>query len=751
MRISNYLAIISLLLTLYAVKATAQSKQIVILQSETSNPLMGVYLKTSGGKGLAVSDDYGVIKLPDAIVPDSLYLLTSIGLKTVSILGKDLVSSGTWYMNPSVTTLNELSITGRRFTEQELSPITTLDIHTRPVINSQEVLRLIPGLFIGQHAGGGKAEQLFLRGFDVDHGTDVAISVDGMPVNMVSHAHGQGYADLHFVIPELIDRVSFTKGPYYAETGNFNTAGAVQFKTKQFLDQNFLKTEAGQFGTLRTVAGLNLLNEKQRQKGRNLVAATEISYSRGYFDAPQDFSRLNGLINYTDRLGAKNRLRILASGFSSQWDASGQIPLRSVNSGDIGFFGAIDPTEGGNTSRYNALIGIDTDLGNGQKISQQISYSRYAFELYSNFTFFLLDSVNGDQIRQKEARNLLSYKALYQKNYSISGVEMRTDAGIQIRGDQVLSNELSNTTNRSITRSRVQLGDINELNAGLHINHFAYLSSRLEACLGVRLDQFNNTYKDALQNSTQHASASQWSPSLRLNYKINPNSKIYVQAGQGFHSNDTRVVVQQRGREILPPARGADLGTQLKLGQFAYLQAALWYLWLGQEFVYVGDAGIVEPSGQTERKGVDLSLRLELSPGWFLDVDANYSHARALGQPSGKNRIPLAPVFTSIGGVTYRSKSGFGGSLRYRYFGDRPANEDNSTVAKGYFVSDLLLHYTKKRFELGVNIQNITNVKWKETQFETESRLRQETTPVSEIHFTPGTPFFARIYATLFF
>ena len=609
----------------------------------------------------------------------------------------------------------------------------------------------MPGLFIGQHAGGGKAEQLFLRGFDVDHGTDVAISVDGMPVNMVSHAHGQGYADLHFVIPELIEKVNFTKGPYYAETGNFNTAGAVQFKTKQFVDQNFVKVEGGQFGTFRAVTGLNLLNEAQRQKGKNLMVAGEASYSRGYFDASQDFSRFNGQINYSGNLGTNTRLRAQASAFTSDWDASGQIPLRAVNSGEIGYFGAIDPTEGGRTSRYNALIGLDSDLGKGQRLKQQFSYSRYAFELYSNFTFFLQDSIDGDQIRQKEDRNLLFYSAQYQNYFNLGNIELRTDIGLQVRADQVLGNELSNTTNRSFTRSRLQFGNVTEVNSGVYLNQYANLTGNLEACLGLRYDHFNNRYEDKLLATTLNASAGQWSPSLRLNYKLNSKAKIYLQGGQGFHSNDTRVVVQQRGRQVLPPARGADLGTQLKLGSSVYIQAALWYLWLDQEFVYVGDAGVVEPSGQSERKGVDLSMRVELSRGWFIDLDANYTDAKALGVPSGENRIPLAPQLTSIGGLTYRSQSGLGGTIRYRYMGDRPANEDNSVVARGYFVSDLLIYYNKKRYEVGLNVQNLTNVRWKETQFETESRLRNETEPVSEIHFTPGTPFFARFYATLFF
>jgi outer membrane receptor protein involved in Fe transport len=211
------------------------------------------------------------------------------------------------------------------------------------------------------------------------------------------------------------------------------------------------------------------------------------------------------------------------------------------------------------------------------------------------------------------------------------------------------------------------------------------------------------------------------------------------------------VAVEQNGREVLPPAYGTDIGGVFKVGRKLVLQSALWYLWLAQEFIYVGDEGIVEPGGQTKRYGFDLSARYEVTKNLYADVDVSLANPRATGVAKVESYLPLAPRFTSIGGLTYRKLAGLNGSFRYRFMSDRPANEDNSVVAKGYFITDAALNYTKKNWEAGLSIQNVFNTKWKETQFDTESRLQNEPDPVSEIHFTPGTPFFAKATFTVFF
>ena len=279
------------------------------------------------------------------------------------------------------------------------------------------------------------------------------------------------------------------------------------------------------------------------------------------------------------------------------------------------------------------------------------------------------------------------------------------------------------------------------------------LSPRLNLTAGVRFDVFRAHYRDQLQApiTTRQATASIVSPKLNLYYTTSPTLQFYCKSGKGFHSNDTRVVVLQNGREVLPAAYGADLGVVVKPAPRLLLQAAAWHLWLAQEFVYVGDEGVVEPGGKTRRQGLDLSLRYQLTRHLYADADFTAAKPRALGAEAGAAYLSLAPTFTSTGGLSVQSWHRFSGSLRYRYLADRPATEDNSLVATGYFVADAQVNYSHLRYQLGFSVQDLLNTRWKETQFATESRLQGETAPVEEIHFTPGTPFFARLSATFFF
>ncbi|MBK6978017.1 MAG: TonB-dependent receptor [Cytophagaceae bacterium] len=642
--------------------------------------------------------------------------------------------------------LNEVKISASNPQKQQV--ISSLDIRTRTINNSQEVLRIIPGIVIGQHAGGGKAEQIFLRGFDIDHGTDIQLTVDGMPINMVSHAHGQGYADAHFIIPELIDKVDFKKGMYDAEKGNFSTAGWANFKTKSILDQNFAKAEAGMFNTWRLVSGVNLL-KKQNQ---NAYLATEYNYSNAYFDSPQKFNRLNIFGKYHNHISKNANLTLTGSTFWSKWNASGQIPDRAVAAGTIGFYGAIDPNEGGQTSRNNFNAELVTLTRNNHVWKNQVWFSNYNFELYSNFTFFFEDPENGDQIRQKEKRNLFGYNSNYAFSHHLGGNQSTLNLGLNYRHDLTKNSELSHTLNREILINAMMLGDVNEANLGLFLDETVQLGSKLSATAGLRFDYFKNSYLDKLQNNkSENAGAAIFSPKFNLYFTQNKNLQFYLNTGKGFHSNDTRAVVPQNGLEILPAAYGSDLGVILKPAPRMVLNAALWYLWLGQEFVYVGDAGVVEPSGKTQRSGVDVSVRYQIYKNLFADLDANWAKPRAIGEAEGENLIPLAVKFTSIGGITLKNEFGWNGSLRYRYVADRPANEDGSIVANGYFVSDALINYSKKNKSIGLSVQNIFNTKWKETQFATLSRLKNETDAVAEICFTPGTPFNARIVFSIIF
>ncbi|PLK44381.1 TonB-dependent receptor [Emticicia sp. TH156] len=720
-----------------------------VTDARTRQPVRGANIVLTGLSRGVITDEAGYFQINNLSPATYTLEVSFIGYTAQTHTAEVKADEATvinFILTDTEVSLNEVQVSATNPQHQQV--ISGLDIRLRNINNSQEVLRIIPGVVIGQHAGGGKAEQIFLRGFDLDHGTDIRLTVDGMPINMVSHAHGQGYADAHFIIPELIEGVDFKKGLYDADKGNFSTAGWANFRTKSVLEQNFVKAEAGQFNTYRLVGGANVL----KKADQNAYLAGEYNYSDAYFEAPQHFKRLNLVGKYHGHLSANTNLSLTASTFWSKWLASGQIPDRAVESGQIGFFGAIDPNEGGQTSRTNLNAELVTLTRHNHVWKNQFFYSNYNFELYSNFTFFLEDPTNGDQIKQKEARNLWGYNSHYSIAHGIGQKQATFNAGLNYRHDITHDSELSHTLNRTRLLKAIKLGDVNEANLGIYADESIQLSNRLSATVGIRFDFFHNQYLDHLQNNTTaKASASIVSPKLNLYYTQNKNLQFYLNLGKGFHSNDTRAVVAQNGLEILPPAYGADLGTTWKPFPKMLINAAYWYLWMQQEFVYVGDAGVVEPSGQSVRTGFDVSARYQLTRSLFVDFDANWAKPRAVGEVEGQNYLPLAVKFTSIGGLTIKNKSGFSGSLRYRYVADRPANEDGSIVAKGYFVTDALASYTKGKYTLGVTIQNLFNTRWKETQFATESRLKNEAEPVEEIHFTPGTPFNAKVFLQVSF
>lgn len=619
---------------------------------------------------------------------------------------------------------------------QSLNVISKVDLLTMPVNSSQELLRKVPGLFIGQHAGGGKAEQMFLRGFDIDHGTDVAVTVDGVPVNMVSHAHGQGYADLHFVIPETIQFIDFGKGAYYADHGNLNTAAYIDFHTVERPEESIIKTEFGSFNTMRLVGLLNLLNTKNH----HLYFAGENINTDGPFIASQNFRRYSGMIKYSGILANKDKIIFTASAFNSSWDASGQIPNRAVE--EIGRFGAIDSTEGGNTGRRNIALQYNKYINRNTSIQNTIYFVNYDFELFSNFTYFLEDSINGDQIRQYENRNLYGGVSELLHEIQKGAVDITLKAAIGLRNDQVNEIGLSHTVNRTEELEVIQSGIINESNVYSYLDlEFAFGDFLINP--GVRVDYFNFMYDDKTAELYTNESQSKAIVSPKFNLIYNPNNTIqyYFKSGMGFHSNDTRTIIYENVENALPKSIGSDLGVLWKPSQNVLVNVAVWTLFLEQEFVYVGDAGVVEPSGKTWRSGVDAGVRFQITKGLFMYSDFTYAYARSVDEEEGENYIPLAPIFTLTGGITYNTGKGFYGGLHYRGMGDRPANEDYSVVAKGYNVFDGNIGYAFSKIDIAFSVQNLLNTEWNETQFNTESRLYDEPAPVEEIHFTPGTPF----------
>lgn len=615
------------------------------------------------------------------------------------------------------------------------------DMALMPHTSSQDLLRIVPGLVLAQHAGGGKAEQIFLRGFDCDHGTDINISVDGAPVNMVSHGHGQGYADMHFLIPETVENISVVKGPYFASYGDQATAGAVVFHTADTLKNNLLKVEGGMFNTWRAVAlaGSSLSNSAQATK---VYAGAELFGSRGYFDAPQDFRRMNLLAKSYSQLSAQTSLTTSLMYFSSDWNASGQIPDRAVAEGLISRFGSIDPNEGGTTGRTTLQLALQSK--GESPFSLKASYSSYRFHLFSNFTFFALDSVRGDMIEQNDLRSIYALTAKKDWLTLWGETVLQTEVGVNLRYDDIRVGLFHDSAR--VRLATVQDAIVQQGNAGIYVEE-SLVTGNLTMMLGARGDFFGFDVQSLRGEQTDPQGKRQSfliSPKANLMYALNQHATVFLNSGFGFHSNDARVVVSQPGENTLPRAFGSEIGGRWSRDGFA-VSAALWMLDLQSELVWVGDEGTTEESGRTRRIGLDLEARYSATSWLTLGADATLSRGHYRDVPEGENFIALAPNLTLTSYAVVRSDD-FSAALRLRHIGERPGNESYSLRASGYTLLDLnaSLALTSK-LQCTIECQNLLNSAWREAQFDTQSRLRNEAAPISEIHYTSGTPFALRL------
>ena len=661
----------------------------------------------------------------------------------------------------TVTDLKEVTVTNSGAAGTgAFHTLSKIDLNLLPVRSAQDLLRLVPGLFVAQHQGGGKAEQIFLRGFDADHGTDVNISFDGIPVNMVSHAHGQGYADMHFIIPETIAGYEFGKGNYYSDKGDFTTAGYVAYNTFNVLDHSTVKLEGGEFNHARIVAMIDLLSRRARDKGQSAYLAGEGLYFDGPFYYGMHFNRGNLFGKFITPLGKASKLTMEASTFSSGWRSSGELPGRAIAEGYVkDRFGVIDSAQGGNTTRTNALVKLQSRLNDHLTLENQVYYTHYFLNLVSNFTFYYSYPTEGDEFRQHESRNLYGYNGkLFRKSY-FSNATLTSTAGWGLRYDNIDPVFLAHSEKGEVLKY-LQLGHTRETALNGYLDETLQTGKWLINA-GARVDYlhfyYNNLSTDSAafiyQGANPRAGKVIVSPKFSVQYTIDPQTQLYVKLGKGFHSNDARIVIANKGYDILPAAYGADLGINWKPAPRLFINAALWYLYLKQEFTYGADLGddAVSPGGRTRREGIDLSVRCQLNDWLFAHLNANAAHPRTLDVPKTEHYIALAPAFTSTAGLDFRSTRGWNGGISYRYLHDRPGNETNTLTASGYFITDLTINYTKKKYEAGLIIENLFDTKWKESQFEELSRLKNEARAVDELSYTPGIPFFAKLKFSVFF
>jgi len=616
----------------------------------------------------------------------------------------------------------------------------------RPFLRRGELLEVIPGVVITQHSGGGKANQYFLRGFNLDHGTDFSISADGMPVNQRTHAHGQGYADLNFLIPELVREVDFNKGPFYAEVGDFSAAGAAAYRFFDELPRDFVSLEAGEHGYGRAVAGRTL------NRGGD---ATTIGLEAEHYDGPwarkDDFRRLNFFGRQLWRRGG-GTLALTALGYVAEWNASDQIPERAVAAGLLGRFGNLDASGGGDTQRFS----LSADWRRGDQASgaqANVYLIRSELDLYSNFTYFLDDPVNGDQFNQREKRWVFGGSLEKAWIVDSAGRTVENTVGLQARGDAIGGLGLHRTVARQ-RLSMVREDDVGEYSAGVFARTTWRWAERWRLLGGVRADAYVFDVQSNLAANSGETSEGIVSPKLGLVFEVSPKTEIYLNGGYGFHSNDARGTtirvdpVSGEAVDAVSPlvrSRGAELGLRTAAVKGLVSTVSLWLLDLDSELVFVGDAGGTEPSGATRRYGVEWANFYRPLPWLVLDADLALTHGRYRGAaPADRIANSIGTVVTA--GVGVPDAAGWFGSVRLRYFGRQPLSEDNAVTAPASSTVNVVLGRKSGSWEIAAEVLNVFDRANNDIAYFYASRLPGESEEgVDDVHFHPAEPRMVRL------
>jgi len=620
--------------------------------------------------------------------------------------------------------------------------VTEEQLSLRPVLRTGELLEVVPGLVVTQHSGDGKANQYFLRGFNLDHGTDLATSVEGVPVNMPTHAHGQGYTDLNFVIPELIRQIEYRKGTYYAETGNFSAAGAVSMHYKSKLDQPFATLEIGRNNYRR-----GLLAVAPTLGAGTLLAAVEYSTNDGPWVLKEDYRKVNGLLKYSVDFD-DGRLSIAAQGYDGHWRSTDQIPLRAVQSGLIDRFGYVDPTDGGESDRYSlAIDGVKTIAST--QLRANLYAVDYKLDLFSNFTY-ALDQVHGDQFEQLDQRRIYGGEASIARPFALGRFESSLEAGLQWRRDAIGKVALYHTEARERFET-VREDAVLQSSYSLYASVDSHIGERFKAIVGARVDRFDFAVNSSLAANSGSSEATLVSPKLALVFGPWNETEFFANIGRGFHSNDARgttITVDPTDGvtpvdrvDPLVKALGYDLGARTALIANTQLSVSLWRLQLDSELVFSGDAGSTEPSRRSDRRGVEIGMIYNPLAWLIVDADLALSRARFTDDDPVGQEIPNAVERVASIGVELRHPNGLRGGLRLRHFGDAPLIEDNSVRSAATTVVNLEVGYEpQKNWKASVSMFNVFNRRDNDITYFYESQLKGEPYPVSDIHFHPVEP-----------
>ncbi len=615
-------------------------------------------------------------------------------------------------------------------------------LEARPLQRPGDVLETVPGVITTQHSGEGKANQYFLRGFNLDHGTDFRTTVAHMPVNMPTHAHGQGYSDLNFLIPELVSRISYKKGPYFAEEGDFASAGAANINYYTKLRQGIATLGLGDHGWRRALAASSF----DAGPG-HVLYGMELFHNDGPWDNPSDYNKLNGVLSYSIGTNADG-YTLTGMGYSGKWNATDQIPMRAVESGELSRFGTVDASDGGRTSRYSLSLDRHRSWSNGD-FHMNAYFIKYRLQLWSNFTFFLNDPANGDQFEQLDERKVFGLDPTWTLTAKWGGRQVVNRFGADLRRDAIGKVALYDTIERQ-RLATVRADKVGQTGAGAFYENAVQWNDWLRTIAGLRADWYRARVDSSLDANSGSSSDHVTSP--KLNFVLGPfeHTEYFLNFGQGFHSNDARGTTitadprtGQPAERVKPlvKARGEELGVRTEVFPGMQSSLALWRLRLDSELVFVGDAGTTEAGRPSLRRGVEWSNRYAPRPWIVVDLDVTASRASFRdGDPVG-SYIPGAIDKVASLGVTLTDVGRWSFTGHLRYFGPRPLVEDDTVRSRSSTLASLRTTYRlQRRLRLSLDVLNLFDRKANDIEYFYESRLRSEPAAVSDVHFHPAEP-----------
>jgi hypothetical protein len=618
------------------------------------------------------------------------------------------------------------------------------EISLRPLLRTGEVLELVPGMVVTQHSGTGKANQYFLRGFNLDHGTDFATFIDGMPVNMRTHGHGQGYTDINFLIPETVAQLAYKKGAYYADVGDFSGAGSARISTATSLDKGLVEATAGEDGYYRLLA----MDSVELAGGKTLYAIEGNRYDGPWSDIEEDLDKINVLLKHT-HFTEEGHLSVALMAYDNSWNSADQIPARAVEQGIIDELGSINDTVGGETSRYS--LSVDWQHDNWQGSAYVIDYD---LNLWSDFTYFLDDETNGDQFEQVDDRIIYGGEFSYVMQSELGGRKISNRFGTDIRVDDINEVGLYRTQARS-RLGPVRSDQVTESSIGIYWENKIVWNPHIRSVLGARYDYYDFDVDDRVGSNingvnlnANSGSSNDQLPSLKgsVIYTLNEEWETYVSAGQGFHSNDARGTTIQvdpsDGSNVVtvdPLVRslGYEAGVRGFIGERINTSIALWALELDSELLFVGDAGNTEASRASRRQGLEITAYYHFTEQWSLDIEYAYTEAEFTDSAPEGNEIPGAIEQVFQAGLNADFENGFFGSLRFRYFGERPLIEDGSVKSDDSSVWNLRAGYRLANWTFKADILNLADSDAHDIDYFYASRLPGEPTGVAtdDIHY----------------